>query len=99
MSLKYKVGDKVKINSIDWYNKNKNENGIINIGIGLQNFGWNRVKYCGKTLTIRDIYENTAINLSGQIVKIQFYLCSCDDIPDADGLYWSDEMIECKMEE
>lgn len=98
MSLKYKVGDKVKINSINWYNKNKNEIGIVKIGIGVQDFGWNRVKYCGKTLTIRDIYKTVAVNLSGQIIPIQFYLCSCDDIPDADGLYWSDEMIESKID-
>lgn len=98
MALKYKVGDKVQIKSVDWYNENKNENGIVKIGTGLQNFGWNRVKYCGKTLTIRDIYETNGINLSGQIIHIQFYLCSGDDTPDADGLYWSDEMIECKIE-
>lgn len=96
--MKYKIGDKVLIKSIDWYNKNKNEIGIVNIGTGLQNFGWDRVKYCGKTLIITDIYETTAINLSGQIIHIQFYLCSCDDTPGADGLYWSDEMFECKIE-
>ena len=97
--MRYKVGDRVKIKSIDWYNENKNEIGIVKIGTGLQNFGWDRVKYCGKTLTIRDIYETTGINLSGQTVQIQFYLCSCDDTPDANGLYWSDEMFECKIEE
>lgn len=28
--LKYKVGDKVRIKSLDWYNKNKNEHGSVN---------------------------------------------------------------------
>ena len=29
MALKYKIGDRVRIKSIDWYNENKDKNGYI----------------------------------------------------------------------
>ena len=44
--MKYKVGDKVRIKSLDWYNENKNINGFV--------FGFTpkMSEYCGKTATI-----------------------------------------------
>ena len=46
METKYKVGDKVKVNSLEWYNFNKNEYGeIINRDI---NFLEEMSKYYGK---------------------------------------------------
>ena len=53
--MKYKQGDKVKIKSLDWYNKNKNEDGII--GCGNANFIPDMKIYCGDILTICDINE------------------------------------------
>ena len=54
--MKYKVGNKVRIKSLDWYNKNKNEDGDVNCGS--QPFIENMIKFCGKTLTISQIdYE------------------------------------------
>ena len=53
--LKYKIGDRVRIKSLDWYNKNKNEDGII--GCGNANFIPNMKIYCGDILTICDINE------------------------------------------
>ena len=53
--MKYKVGDRVRIKSLDWYNKNKNEDGII--GCGNANFIPDMKIYCGDILTICDINE------------------------------------------
>ena len=48
--MKYKVGDKVKIKSLEWYNENKNDFGLIfcnNIC-----FDEKMIEFCGKTVTI-----------------------------------------------
>ena len=51
--MKYKVGDKVKIKSLDWYNSNKNEKGLAMCnGLG---FAASMTDYCGKVLTIQTI--------------------------------------------
>lgn len=51
--MKYKPGDKVRIKSLDWYNKNKDENGRVYCSyIG---FCKEMTKYCGKVLTIKTI--------------------------------------------
>jgi hypothetical protein len=48
--MKYKVGDKVRIKSLDWYNKNKNE--FDEVKCGKTNFIPDMVKYCNKIVTI-----------------------------------------------
>lgn len=48
--MKYKVGDKVKVKSLEWYNKNKNESGIIKCG--RVTFVSSMKIYLGTTLTI-----------------------------------------------
>lgn len=53
MALKYKVGNKVRIKSFDWYNENKDENGDVDCGS--QPFIDKMIKFCGKTLTIFQI--------------------------------------------
>lgn len=73
--MKYKVGDKVKIKSLDWYNENKIDYGT--------SYGANKIKsyvkcngcnfldimspYCGKELTV-DIAEEDN-NISTYIMK------------------------------
>lgn len=53
--MKYKVGDKVKIRSLDWYNANKTEGGEVHLesGVFLQLMS----KYCGKVATITYVYS------------------------------------------
>ena len=51
-NMKYKVGDKVRINSIDWYNENKNKFGNV---WGHYPFDKDMSKYCGKVMTISHI--------------------------------------------
>ena len=51
--MKYKVGDKVKINSLVWYNKNRNEySSVVQNGIS---FTYSMSEYCGKIATITSI--------------------------------------------
>jgi hypothetical protein len=45
----YKIGDKVRIKSSDWYNKNKDDPKFISIGSG---FLKEMSKWCGKIVTI-----------------------------------------------
>ena len=53
--MKYKIGDKLRIKSIDWYNENKNKYG--NINCGYMPFTSDMSIYCGAVLTICDIKE------------------------------------------
>ena len=55
--MKYKVGDKVRINSLDWYNKNKDEYGNIDISHDFT-FYADRSKHCGKVFTIDVVFDN-----------------------------------------
>ena len=48
--MKYKIGDKVKIKSLEWYNQNKNSSGGIDCFY--QNFVKGMSMYCGDTATI-----------------------------------------------
>ena len=51
--MKYKVGDKIRIKSIDWYNENKNErNEIIFENNPHWRFVANQSAYCGQIATI-----------------------------------------------
>ena len=48
--MKYKIGDKVKIKSIDWYNQNKDENGFVHCGDRI--FDDYMSVFCGSVVTI-----------------------------------------------
>ena len=50
--MKYKVGDIVKVKSIGWYNRNKDEDGVVNIW---PNFTIGMSKYCGKKVKIERV--------------------------------------------
>ena len=52
--MKYKVGDCVRIKSLDWYNENKDEDGDIDCGDGML-FCDKMQEYCGKIMTISRI--------------------------------------------
>ena len=51
--MKYNVGDKVKIKSLDWYNENKDEYGRVNCPP--YTFFVTMCQYCDKTLTINSV--------------------------------------------
>ena len=50
--MRYNVGDKVRVKSIDWYNKYKNEDG--DVSCGEFNFVEGMKKFCSETLTISE---------------------------------------------
>lgn len=51
-TMKHKVGDKVKIKSLEWYNENKDENGEVAIH---RIFTKDLSFYCGRTATITEV--------------------------------------------
>ena len=77
-NMRFKVGDRVQIKSIDWYNENKDEYEYIDCGKHL--FYPLMSQYCGNIFTISDVYSDF----------YQMY---------ENRLNWTDEMIECKVEE
>ena len=83
--MKYKVGDRVRIKSIDWYNANKDENGDIPL-IETTYSSYNFIKVmrglCGKVMTISS--DNS------------YYY---DMVEDNGEYFWTDEMIEGLGEE
>lgn len=48
--MKYKVGDKVRIKSLDWYNTFKDEDGVVDCGQWC--FDKKMSRFCGKIVTI-----------------------------------------------
>lgn len=91
--MKYKIGDKVKINSLEWYKKTLNiprklswiskpDGFFEGIRCGSRVFTDAMCKFCGKIMTIQE-------------VGITFYLMEEDTI----GYEFTDEMIESLVDE
>jgi hypothetical protein len=53
--MKYKVGDRVRIKSLDWYDENKDKNGHVKCGTAT--FDVNMQIYCGSITTIYAVDE------------------------------------------
>ena len=83
MAQKYKVGDKVRIKSLDWYNENKDEDGIVELSTHIFTPGMSQ--FCGKVVTIEDVFEDIDDNVVYYIEEIDYD--------------WTDEMFECLVEE
>ena len=63
MALKYKVGDRVQIKSLDWYNENKDEVGNIRYKRDGSAYPVFFSKYmsnfCGEILTIKSVFKHS----------------------------------------
>ena len=83
--MKYKVGDKVRIKSLDWYNENKNsdDNNSIVFADGWH-FSESMSIFCGKELIIERISH--AVNPPHYMMRDNIFA-------------WTDEMIEGLVEE
>ena len=80
--MNYKVGDKVKIKSLEWYKTYKDEYGVVYCGD--IPFIESMSKYCGKVLTIDRIFN--------------FNTATYEMLEDPNGFNWTDDMIECLVE-
>jgi len=79
MESKYKIGDRVRVKSLDWYNNNKDRSHCVNIGDKKPRFTYGMSKYCGQVLTVDDHSEYEG----------EYYMI------EDDGVYtWTDEMFE-----
>ena len=76
--MKYKVGDRVRIKNLDWYNENKDADGIIELSTRV--FIPEMIEHCGQIVTIKDVFEDT----DGNVV---YYMKEID-------WDWTDKMIE-----
>ena len=74
-SMKYKVGDKVRIKSLAWYNENNvNENDILE-NIGTFPFFPYMTRFCGQVLTIKDIHITYYT-----MEETDYYVCWTDEM-------------------
>lgn len=85
--MKYKVGDKVRVKSLEWYNANKNEYGDVKCydcqetDIKCQEtiyFISLMAEYCGEIVTIDKIWEDYSYSI----------------IEDDQTFEWTDNMFE-----
>ena len=81
--MEYKVGDRVRIKSLDWYNENKNHCGEIPLFKPSGLFVPDMSRYCNNIMTIKDICYGTCYRM-----KEDFW-----------NYNWTDEMIEGLVEE
>ena len=79
--MKYKVGDKVRIKSIDWYNENKDNYGAIYAGNGFC-FWKNMARHCGEIMKITIVKVDPLDSNKGY-----YFMENSEE-------RWTDEMIE-----
>ena len=77
--MKYKVGDKVRIKSKDWYEKNKEEDGYVRLS--QRYFNEDMCMYCGKIATIEEI------STCHGYIRYQIDIDNCH-------FFWDDGMFE-----
>ena len=61
--MRYKRGDRVKIKSLDWYNKNKDQHGRVACGYHV--FTEDMSKFCGCTMIVCNITNLGVITMGG----------------------------------
>lgn len=76
--MRYRKGDRVRVNSLEWYNINKNSEGAV-IFHDLRIFDESMSEFCGKVVTIFNY------NPRGNYYDIE---------EDGKVNYWSDDMFE-----
>ena len=85
-NMKFKVGDRVRIKSIDWYNENKDKYGAIYADNGFC-FWKNMARHCGEIMKITIVKVDPEDSNKGY-----YFMENSED-------KWADEMIEGLVEE
>lgn len=81
--MKYNEGDKVRIKSKEWYDNNKDEQGNVHL---MGKYGW--------------MFTERYSRFCGKVVTILLKgTASYAIIEDSCEGFWTDEMIDCKVEE
>lgn len=83
MESKYKIGNKVRVKSLDWYDNNKDSSYCVTIGDKKPKFTYGMSKYCGLVLTVDDLSEYD-----------EYYMIEDDGV-----YTWTDEMFEGVVDE
>ena len=82
--MRYKVGERVRIKSLDWYNENNDGSGILSYKISGVPFTSDMAKYCGSIVTINRAYAE-----SNSCLGDRYY------IKEDDGNWvWHEKMFE-----
>ena len=90
--LKYKVGDRVRIKSIDWYNKNKNSNGDVVVLNKVPHFSWYE--------NVRTVFTKDMAKFCGKVVTIEIvWTVNYSIVEGTHRDYFTDEMIEGLVED
>ena len=89
---KYKVGDRVKIKSLDWYNENKDSNGNVVFSSKVTHFSWRE--------NVRTVFTKDMSKFCGKVVTIETVWTVNYSIVEGTNIdYFTDEMIEGLVEE
>lgn len=72
--MKYKIGDKVRVKSLEWYNENKNISGYVNTYC---TFTPKMVKHCGKETVIKKVIMS---GITTYILDNIPYYTFCDEM-------------------
>ena len=92
VNMKYKVGDKVRIKSLDWYNKNKDSNGNVVFSSIVSHFCWRE--------NVRTVFTKDMTRFCGKVVTIETVWSVNYSIVEGTNIdYFTDGMIECLVEE
>lgn len=59
-TIKYSVGDRVVVKSLEWYNRHKDRNGNVNVP---QCFVSDMSRFCGQVLTISHVYPDSCYHV------------------------------------
>lgn len=89
--MKYKVGDKVRIKSLEWYNSNKDKQGDVTVCINF--FVLQMSQYCGKIATI------TRVSLESYKIDIDNSTWNWTDEMFEDDTNISDNSIKSESKE